>query len=251
MCLVGIKNWLIHGLPEFSSAPPLEGGLDGSFRWPWNLIRSPPSRTPCRLFIHEVFFGSLGLHLGVWSELGRSPPFWPMRALRLQWSWAFEPSAVTTKLWEPKRNCRKAVPIHLQNYVVGSWILKFSVKSYATRPSTNCYFSEFLFKQFFTHDKWKYINSCERLACHGLPGFVLGLPPRGGFKKWSKSPWNMIHSMPWRIHVYFLHPTCIHRLILVPKHRGSQLGPRAAFSTNESAWSAVVTSSQSPVRSGP
>ena len=32
---------------------------------------------------------SLGLHLRVWSELGGSPPFWPMRALRLQWSWAF------------------------------------------------------------------------------------------------------------------------------------------------------------------
>ena len=32
---------------------------------------------------------SLGLHLCVWNELGRSPPFRPMRALRLQWSFAF------------------------------------------------------------------------------------------------------------------------------------------------------------------
>ena len=48
-----------------------------------------PCRTPCRLFIHEVFTGPLGLHLNVWSELGRSPPFRPMRALRLQWSRAF------------------------------------------------------------------------------------------------------------------------------------------------------------------
>ena len=61
-----------------------------SWRWawrkfwgPWNLIHSPPCRTPCRCFIHEVFFGHLGLHLCVWSELGRSPPFRPMRALRL------------------------------------------------------------------------------------------------------------------------------------------------------------------------
>ena len=56
---------------------------------PWKLIHSPPYRTSCRLFIYEVFFGPLDLHLRVWSELGRSPPFWPMRALRLQWSRAF------------------------------------------------------------------------------------------------------------------------------------------------------------------
>ena len=55
-----------------------------------NLIHSPSCRTPCRLFIHEVFFGPLGLHLRVWSERGRSPPFRPMRALRLQWSQAFQ-----------------------------------------------------------------------------------------------------------------------------------------------------------------
>jgi hypothetical protein len=55
------------------------------------LIHSPPCRTPCKLFIHKVFFGPLGLHLHVWSELGRSPPFQPMRALRVQWSRAFKP----------------------------------------------------------------------------------------------------------------------------------------------------------------
>ena len=36
----------------------------------------------------RVFFEPLGLHLRVWSELGWSPPFWPMRALRLLWSHA-------------------------------------------------------------------------------------------------------------------------------------------------------------------
>ena len=30
-------------------------------------------------------------------------------------------------------------------------------------------------------------------------GFVLGLPPRGGFWKQSKWPWNMVHLMPCRI----------------------------------------------------
>ena len=34
----------------------------------------------------ELLFGPLSIHLLVWSELGRSPPSWPMRALTLQWS---------------------------------------------------------------------------------------------------------------------------------------------------------------------
>ena len=66
-----------HGLPKFREKP-------------WNLIHNPPCRIPCKLFIYEIFFGPLGLHLRVWSELGRwSPPFRPIRALRLQWSRAF------------------------------------------------------------------------------------------------------------------------------------------------------------------
>ena len=37
--------------------------------------------------VHEAFFSAFRLH--VWNELGQSPPFRPMRALRLQWSRAF------------------------------------------------------------------------------------------------------------------------------------------------------------------
>ena len=77
------QNKINHGLPEFTSGPPNE-----NFGRPRNVIHSPRC-TPCKLFIHEVFFGPLGLHLSVWSELRRSPPFRPMRALRLQWSQAF------------------------------------------------------------------------------------------------------------------------------------------------------------------
>ena len=78
-----------HGLPEFTSSPPLGGGPNKNSEIPWNLIHSPPCGTSCRLFIHEVFFGPLGLHLRVWKELERSLPFRPMRALRLQWPRAF------------------------------------------------------------------------------------------------------------------------------------------------------------------
>ena len=79
-----------HGLPKFVSSPPLGGRPDKNSWRPWNLIHSPPCKIPCRrLLIHEVFFGPFGLHLCVWSELGWSLPFRPMRALRLQWLWAF------------------------------------------------------------------------------------------------------------------------------------------------------------------
>ena len=79
----------IMGSQKFASSSPLGGGRDNSFGRPWNLIHDPPCRTLCRFFIHEVFSGPLGLHLLVWSEFGRSPPFRPMRALKLQWSQAF------------------------------------------------------------------------------------------------------------------------------------------------------------------
>ena len=89
-----------------------------------------------------------------------------------------EPRPVTMKLWEPKRKCPKAIPTHLPNRVVWSRTLECSVKSYVTRPSTKCYFNDFLFMRVLTHDeiKWTFGVSWS-------PSFVLGLPPRGGFWK--------------------------------------------------------------------
>ena len=83
-----------------------------NFRTPWNLIQSPPCRTPYRLFIHEVFFGPLGLHIRVWSELGRSPPFRPMRARKLQWSRAFSLvcEVALSCRWIGRRACHKLRP---------------------------------------------------------------------------------------------------------------------------------------------
>ena len=78
-----------HVLLEFALHPPLGGGPNANPSKPCTFIHNLPCRTPCRLFIHELFFGPLGLHLLVWSELGWSPPFRPMRALTLPWSKAF------------------------------------------------------------------------------------------------------------------------------------------------------------------
>ena len=109
-----------------------------------------------------------------------------------------EPRAVTMKLWEPKRKCPKAVPIHLQSHVLWSRTLKCSVKSFVTGPSAKCYFDEFLFMRVLTHDKNVINQRPWAFRVSWSPnGFVLGLPPRGGFWKQSKWPWNMasiLHS---------------------------------------------------------
>ena len=57
---------------------------------PWNIILRP-CKNPCKLFIHDNFFGRIGLHLlDLDSELGRSRPFRSMGGdLRMQWSRAF------------------------------------------------------------------------------------------------------------------------------------------------------------------
>jgi hypothetical protein len=98
-------------------------GLSGR---PWNLIHSPPCRTPCKLFIHEVLFGPLGLHLGVRSELGRSSPFRPMRALRVQWSRAFslvcEVALKSTPVWRDSSRlaCLEAWHAHSSKVCLGA-----------------------------------------------------------------------------------------------------------------------------------
>ena len=65
-----------------------------------------------------------------------------------------KPQAVTVKLWEPTRKCSKAaVSTHDHNHVMWSQILKFSVKSYVTGPSTKCYVNEFLLIWVLAHDQ--------------------------------------------------------------------------------------------------
>jgi hypothetical protein len=83
------RTCLSHGLLEFASNLPLGGGPDANFGKPWHIIYIFPI-----LGIHVEFLsmikkikikiGSLGLHLQVWSELGQSWPFWPIRDLRVQ-----------------------------------------------------------------------------------------------------------------------------------------------------------------------
>ena len=85
-----------------------------------------------------------------------------------------------------------------------------------------------------------------------FPGFVLGLPPRDGFWKLSKWPWNMIHSMPCRnpcrlyIHIAFTYILCWSL-----KRSVKRTWTGSTLSTNESAWSVMVTGSQSRVWNGP
>ena len=99
----------------------------------------------------------------------------------------------------PKESVQKAIPTHLQNHVVCSRILKCSVMSYVTRPSTKCYFNEFPFMWVLTHDTNRRNERMWEFGVPWSPGFVLSLPPRGGFWEYVKWPWNMIYSMPCRM----------------------------------------------------
>ena len=94
-----------------------------------------------------------------------------------------EPRAVTMKLWDPKRECPKAVPTHLQNYVVWSRTLECSVKSYVTGSQPNAIsMNESIHARL--HTWWNRINQwLWVLWVPWSPDFVLGLPPRSGFWK--------------------------------------------------------------------
>ena len=66
---------------------PPGGGPDANFGRPCTLIHNLPCRTPCRLFQPRTFLWTF--RSSPPSELGRSPPFRPMRSLTLPWSRAF------------------------------------------------------------------------------------------------------------------------------------------------------------------
>ena len=44
---------------------------------------------PCRLFVHDNFFGPLGLYMLVQKWTWTVLAFWLVRDLRIEWSWAF------------------------------------------------------------------------------------------------------------------------------------------------------------------
>ena len=109
-------------------------------------------------------------------------------------------------------------------------------------PSAWVFFYFFIFnctQEHFTHEPRAMImnhgNQTKRPKAvprpfHGLPILQLGLPPRGGFRKWSKWPWNTIHAMPCRnprrlhIHLAFTHSFGPSSVVW-----SSELGPAPPF----------------------
>ena len=83
----------------------------------YRLIHSRPCRIPCRVFIHKFFFEPLGLHLLVWSELGRSPHFQPMRALTLPWLGAL------SLVCEVALTLASPSPMHVNRLIWTSWVV--------------------------------------------------------------------------------------------------------------------------------
>ena len=92
-------------------------GQVANFNRPWSIVYSLPHRIPCRLFIHQIFSGPLGLHLLVWGDLLRSWPFRPMRDLRMQWSRAINLVGKVTLMPPP----------HLTLAKPKSWFLKHNL----------------------------------------------------------------------------------------------------------------------------
>ena len=58
VCIGNLSCWSFYYVKIWSPGP--EGGSNEKSGRPWNLIHSLPCRTPCRLFIHEIFFRPLG-----------------------------------------------------------------------------------------------------------------------------------------------------------------------------------------------
>ena len=83
----------------------------------WKLIQKLPCRNPCRFSIHDYFFGPLGLHLLVWSELNGLGIFNQWEILECN---GYEPSILHLE-WPSKacsRYCRW--PVLIQSWL---WIL--------------------------------------------------------------------------------------------------------------------------------
>ena len=125
-----------------------------------------------------------------------------------------------------------------------------------TRPSIKCYVNECLFMRILIHDNvrinhrlwaFKVLWSPSFECCAYLQEVVLKNSPSDHL--------YMIHLMPcrnpWRLYIHraFTYSLCWRSLKRSVKYRTWTTG--SAFSTNESAWSVMVTGSESHVWSGP
>ena len=66
-------------------------------------------------------------------------------------------------------------------------------------------------------------------------------------QRFERLEWNMIHLMPCRLYIHLAFTYSVSPSSVVWR----ELGPTPPFSTNESAWSVMVTCSQSRVWSDP
>ena len=159
-----------------------------------------------------------------------------------------EPRAVTMRLWEPKRKCPKAALRHFQKHVVWSRALERSVKPYVTEPPTKCYSNEFLLMQ--------HPRTWSNIINQWLWVFTVAWSPcRPTFKRWvlkiiqvtMKQTYSMPCRNPCRLYIHLVFTYSRWSL----KRSVKQTWTGSAFSTNESAWSGMVTGSQFRVWSDP
>ena len=66
------------------------------------------------MFIHDTFYGPLGIHLLVWSECGWSQPFWPLEDFKTQQSQqTFGLMCEVALIWIRQKNVSYTQSLHL------------------------------------------------------------------------------------------------------------------------------------------
>ena len=120
-----------------------------------------------------------------------------------------------------------------------------------SRPSTKCYFNEFLYMQVLTHDGIKETNNNERSECRGLPVLYQTYLQKVVFENSPSDHETWSVRCIVGIQVDFTSILHSHAPRWSLKHSVKRTWTGSTFSTNESAWSEMVTGSQSRVWSGP
>ena len=105
-----------HDMLEFAYGLPLKGAHNENSNNHNTTFLVNHVRIHADFFIHDNFFGLVGLCLLVCIELGQSWPSQPMRDLRMQWSWAFNLVCKVTLVYPDFGFCMEVVAITLWNW---------------------------------------------------------------------------------------------------------------------------------------
>ena len=91
---------------KFCVRPTSRGGFWKQSKWPWNMIHSMPCRNPCRPLHPSCVTYSVDPSNVLWSKLGPTPPFPPMRVFE-----AYLVTSAHSRVWNGRNKLvREANP---------------------------------------------------------------------------------------------------------------------------------------------